>query len=734
MAEKQQSSTIINQINALEHVCNKLLAASDIHQKLHIVKSIPDVRLFLETAPHLQNILRKSDITSEFVIHAVLAINQGPVIFGKSDQSPEFSEKLQELIQILQDIETFYHSIGGIIGYHLTVLKLIHSKKHPPHQSKSDVVYDEPEGLDISKDSIDTFQAVRWGIEHMEELAEIYPVGGAGDRLHLQDDFNHELLPAAQLLFCGRTLFEGMIRDLQAREFLYYKIFGKQLRTPLAIMTSHEKKNHERILDMCEDKHWYGRPKDKYFFFIQPLVPMITEDGLWAMQAPLQPILKPGGHGVIWKVALDRGVFKWLEDLHCHKALIRQINNPVAGVDKGLLALSGIGCHQGKDFGFASCFRLLNMPEGMDVLCERKVDDEYEYCITNIEYTEFEHRGIKDVPEAPDSPYSRFPANTNILFINLPAIRRVIERSPFPGVLINMKHAYSCLTPEGTMVKKHAGRLESTMQNIADYIIDRFPRRLAKGERNDLSTFITYNERRKTLSVTKQSYEPGKSMVGSPEGCFYELMQNYHDLLSNYCHFALPKPYDEKKYLKDGPAFIADFHPALGPLYHIIGQKIQRGCLAEGAEWIMEIAEAEITNLDLDGSLLIESSAIMGKEDAHGILTYSSTHCSKCTLKDVTVKNKGIDRSADNIFWKHQITRLEALRITLHGNAEFFAQNVTFEGDLIFDVPDGHRMIVEQKGDELVSRCDKIKGSTWHWKYSFNEDNTIAVKRTPSKI
>ena len=49
------------------------------------------------------------------------------------------------------------------------------------------------------------------------------------------------------------------------------------------------------------------------------------------------------------------------------------------------------------------------------------------------------------------------------------------------------------------------------------------------------------------------------------------------------------------------------FHPALGGLYSVIAQKIRGGRLAKRAEWMMEIAEAHIVNLDLQGSLLIEA-------------------------------------------------------------------------------------------------------------------------------
>lgn len=46
-------------------------------------------------------------------------------------------------------------------------------------------------------------------------MAEIYPLGGAGDRLGLVDEVTGECLPVAMLPYCGRTLLEGLIRDLQ---------------------------------------------------------------------------------------------------------------------------------------------------------------------------------------------------------------------------------------------------------------------------------------------------------------------------------------------------------------------------------------------------------------------------------------------------------------------------------------------------------------------------------------
>lgn len=109
------------------------------------------------------------------------------------------------------------------------------------------------------------------------------------------------------LPYTGRSLLSCLIRDLQAREYLYYKLFGKQLNTPVAIMTSAAKGNHRRVTELCLKEGWFGRGQDSFRLFQQSLVPVVgATEGRWAMDGPGAPALKPGGHGVIWKLAQAR--------------------------------------------------------------------------------------------------------------------------------------------------------------------------------------------------------------------------------------------------------------------------------------------------------------------------------------------------------------------------------------------------------------------------------------------
>ena len=78
------------------------------------------------------------------------------------------------------------------------------------------------------------------------------------------------------------------------------------------------------------------------------------------------------------------------------------------------------------------------------------------------------------------------------------------------------------------MVQEEAGRLETTMQNIADSWPIHFPGKLPEEKLSrTLPAFITFNLRRKTISVTKSTYQPGKTLEGSPEGGYFTLLQNH---------------------------------------------------------------------------------------------------------------------------------------------------------------------------------------------------------------
>ncbi len=438
-------------------------------------------------------------------------------------------------------IESYYAPIGGLVGYHCKVLSLLQEKKVNRYKQ-----IEKAAGPDLREESF-----VLDGIAAIEKMGEIYPIGGLGSRL----DFRAEdgtPLPVALLPFGGRTLLEGLIRDVQGREELFFKLTGRRITIPIGLMTSSENKKH--VEHLCEAKNWFGRGKENFFLFAQLSVPVITDQGEWTAQ------MEPNGHGALWHTAQSLGLFDWFKQKGVVHLLIRQINNPIGGVDASLLSFVGYGVLRKKIFGFATCERLKDAAEGVLVLIDKKR-------ISNIEYTDVAAGALS----------AHFPANTNILYANLEKILPIVNKHPLQGLMINMK-------------RDNRGRLESMMQSISD-VID------AK------QTYLTYNCRLRTISSAKRKFQG--ELLETPEGAFFDQMCNAHDLLEQ-CGILVPKRADELTFLAKGPTVLFTYAPSLGPLYEIIKQKISGGSVAAGSELSCEISDLILNELHLDGSLLIE--------------------------------------------------------------------------------------------------------------------------------
>lgn len=650
----------------ISSLCEQLLQVESDFERLSILDSVDAVSRFFSKYPFLRTFLAGLSVECESAFKQLIAIGQADLLFEGVNESNVQVDSLRQLLEHLVAMDRFYREMGGIVGYQLKIKQLLQVELTSPQTAQ----YHSPDFLDITTENSFVQEAVSWGIDRMAELAEIYPLGGAADRLHLVDEATGIELPAAKLPFAGKTLLERLVSDLQAREALYFERTGHQLITPIAIMTSHEKNNHAHVLSICESLKWFGRPKESIRFFTQPLVPTVDSSGNWCVLAPLKPLFKPGGHGVIWKLARDGGIFTWLKHLGRTKALIRQINNPLAGLDYGLLAFTGIGTQKKMVFGFASCPRLLQAAEGVNVLIEQ----ENQIVLSNIEYCDFAKFGVEDRPLKEGEPYSRFSSNTNILFVDLEAIEQAVASCPFPGLLINLKRG-SFTTEKGEKKEAVIGRLESTMQNIADVFKEEKTSKL-KTEK----TFVTYNHRHKTISTAKKAFLSDRPLQETPENCFYDLLQANRELLSQ-CQISLPPARDLQEYLEKGPDSLFLYHPSLGPLYSIIREKIQGGSLGLGSELLVEMKQFAARHLFLQGSLQVIA------EDP-----FSS---SSCIFENVKIENQGIDWSVSRPFWKMEPHRLETVKILFKGRGCFIARNVSLKGSQIYVIEDGE--VVEVK-------------------------------------
>lgn len=658
----------------LGYLRERLKQTPSLKEKRSVLASLPDVEAFFSSNSNYQNLIEKLSLKRQLVFYQLIAIGQADTIFEGFD----FDEsRLIAFLDQLVPIDHFYREIGGLIGYQAKIIELLKQKED---QETSNSEFHPPSFIDIAEESPFVQDAIEWGLETLQEVAEIYPLGGAADRLHLLEEKSGVELPAAKLPFLGKTLLEILIRDLEAREHLYFKKTGRQITTPIAIMTSQEKNNHKHVLEICEENRFFGRPRDSIRFFTQPLVPAVEESGAWCVRGPLNPVLKPGGHGAIWKLARDEGVFDWLKAMGRTKALVRQINNPIAGLDYGLLAFTGIGCKEKMVFGFASCARLLKAAEGVNVLVER----DQKLVLTNIEYCDFDKYGIQDRPLKPKEPYSKFSSNTNILFADLEAVSSAVDACPFPGLLINLKKS-SYQTEQGKKKEAKMARLESTMQNIADVFTEE------KGEElRTKKTFVTYNWRHKTISTAKKAFCAGKPLKETPENCLYDLLTANRELLERL-KISLPQKRSVEEYLKMGPEFSFLYNPSLGPLYSEIEKKIQGGSIEEGSEVLLDIADLKANNLRVQGSLQIIAEQPVGHFDAEGKLIFSS-NVGSCELENVTIENRGVDWSQSEPFWKMRLFRKETVKIILKGKSKFVARNLHLQGSHTFVVEDGKMM------------------------------------------
>uniref|UniRef100_A0A5B7BSI7 UGP3-like C-terminal hexapeptide repeats domain-containing protein n=1 Tax=Davidia involucrata TaxID=16924 RepID=A0A5B7BSI7_DAVIN len=649
---------------------------------------------------------------------------------------------LKTLLKTLREMEEFYDCIGGIIGYQTVALELLTQSTYEGHAINGSHNINEsmecqfleihpPGRVDLSQDTEYAYQAALWGIEGLLDLGEIYPLGGSADRLGLVDPDTGECLPAAMLPYCGRTLLEGLIRDLQAREFLYFKMYGKQCITPVAIMTSSAKNNHERITSLCERLRWFGRGQSSFQLFEQPLVPAVgAEDGQWLVSGQFMPVCKPGGHGVIWKLAYDKGIFQWFYDHGRKGATVRQVSNVVAATDLTLLALAGIGLRHGKKLGFASCKRNSGATEGINVLVEKKnLDGKWAYGFSCIEYTEFDKFGITDGPLSPKCLQAEFPANTNILYVDLPSAELIgssNNETSLPGMVLNIKKPITYMDQFGIQHCVSGGRLECTMQNIADNFFNTYSSRLYKGVEDVLDTFIVYNERRKvTSSAKKKRRHADKTLHQTPDGSLLDIIRNAYDLLS-HCDIKIPEIEGNDKYVDSGPPYLILLHPALGPFWEVTRQKFHGGSISKGSELQIEVAEFLWRDVQLDGSLIIMAENVMGStridENGEPILQYGR-RCGRCKLQNVEIRNEGIDWTLrDNIYWKHDVQRFEALKVILHGNAEFEAADVTIQGNHVFEVPNGYKLKITSGNSGLSVQLNPIEeklmdSGSWFWNY-----------------
>lgn len=95
-----------------------------------------------------------------------------------------FRTAVQQLASTLKRVETFYNSIGGLLGYHRKCLQIMMEKSDQQTavlgQSAEEVTFHMPQGPDLAGPQGRQLAAesAAAGLEALPHMAEIYPLGG----------------------------------------------------------------------------------------------------------------------------------------------------------------------------------------------------------------------------------------------------------------------------------------------------------------------------------------------------------------------------------------------------------------------------------------------------------------------------------------------------------------------------------------------------------------------------
>lgn len=665
-------------------LAQKFSGCATIQEKIRVLSTWKEVEDAFSSYTVVRQFVNSCGNHEQYCLGLLVLLDQFFPIMKEISAVEQPSPLLERLVSSLVACETFYERMGGLLWYYRETIRLMDEQKNGVvNEEYHQTEYREPPFYDFRKGS-SCLHVLDEGLKELPRTAEIYTVGGAGERLGLVDPVTKESLPVAHLNFLGRSLLEHLFRDLEAREYMYEAKYHDPLYVPVLLMTSEEQENDKKIEGLLKQNEYFKRPPESVIRVVQPSVPLIDLNGNFALKEPLSLCMKPGGHGALWHLMYEKEVFSWLDHKRIQHLIIRQINNPIGGVDSALLALVGVGSSQKKLFGFASCPKQEGVSEGLNVLKVWK-KKRYQAALSNLEYTAFDSIVKKD----PDFfRRQTFFANTNILYANVAAMKALSPHMVAPGAIVNMKSDF-LLFEEGHMVKKKACRLESTMQNIADELTSSFEEKKEIGK-EDLPVFLNVHERVKLFSVTKRNFASLNAPLETPEYCLYDWYKMARLLLEEMCSQNLPEEQSFFQFFQEGPNLLFLFHPALGPLWDHIGKKLNGLSFSPYSFLELELAEASLRSFHLEGSFCIKSSlpcGVKGKPES-----IPRAFCS-----EVSVVNKGVVRPLPlKEVLQGSIKHQEKVEFILEEGSELHMHDVAFEGSFYLHVPAYTKVWIEQ--------------------------------------
>jgi len=562
--------------------------------------------------------------TRELAIMEMLCKNgQGHIFKNWSGPGKDDAQK-HELLEQLEKTDKSYP--GGLISYIENARMLLKDTLVGinPFDGWSPRV-PKGERLKFGSKQFDTLENA--GAEELGSTGFVLVAGGLGERLGYS---------GIKISLPIETSTETCFLEYYIRNILTFQR-NAQYRTkrrvllPLAIMTSGD--THQRTIDLLKENNNFGMEPEQITLMQQEKVPALSDNNAsFCLKSPYVLMTKPHGHGDVHALMQQHGVAKqWMSKLRIKWILFFQDTNGV--VFRGLPAALGVS--KENEFAMNSITVPRRPAEAVGGIATLINGDRM--MTVNVEYNQLgpmlKNTGNRKGDVADRSGYSPFPGNCNVFILEISTYCKILESSG--GLMpefVNPKFK----DRKKTVFKKPT-RLECMMQD--------YPKLLGA----DIPVGITQGERFYCLEPVKNNIQDAKAKqrkngiaesAATGEFAIYKVNRRYleeagvkFDSDEKQSYSGISVPYSTRVVL----------FPAFGVTLKEVKDHIHGEVDVTAESTLILDGDIDIYNLQLDGALLVK--ACPG---------------AKVTIKNLTVKNKGIffksiDPEDDKIPEKYRI-------------------------------------------------------------------------------
>lgn len=548
-------------------------------------------------------------------------------------RSPEYGQEhlLQEATSIndirnivaqVEKFEKWYP--GGLLGYIRKARALLREAKddvnpfegyRPEVPLRERLITGTPQFMELEK----------LGLSQLQQTAFVLVAGGLGERLGCPEA--KVSLPTQ--IVTGVSFIAFYIQLILACEVEIERSTGKRPRLPLTIMTSDD--THQKTLVLLADHNRFGLVESQLIVVKQEKVPAFIDNDARLVAEREGDVLgilaKPHGHG----------------DIH---TLLNQYQLPRRWVDEGkkwlvffqdtnILVSYALAVLLGASEKHSLAMNSLTVPrtpgEAVGAVCRLVPTDERDTqrppITINVEYNRFAAvlaaSGLDGDVSDPNTGYSRFTGNTNVLVFHLPRYRDVLEKTggSVPE-FVNPKYADASKTRF-----KSSARLECLMQD--------FPRLLDPTDR----VGVTELDRWACFSTVKNNIDDAaaKSRAGLPPECAFSAEADFYAANCKYLALAA-----------ESNGFTADIAPPVDTIFG--GVKYQLGpkvvLLPSFGFCLQHLKERICGPLKLHpgASLVLDGNVKISGLEVDGALQLRGGSQSQCLcIHNLTVQNKGFE-------------------------------------------------------------------------------------------